>query len=123
MDLGLLAQHVFNGLMLGVIYAMIAVGFSLFFSVLDVIKFSHGDVLASGAFASLGAVTLMGAIAGMPAPLILLTGLVAGLAVGALAGIVVGHTLVLPLRSAPAVNVLLATLMAGTVLREVIRLG
>jgi branched-chain amino acid transport system permease protein len=123
MDVGLLAQHIFNGLMLGVIYAMIAVGFSLFFGVLDVIKFSHGDVLASGAFGSLGAVILVGYIAGMPAPLILLAGLIAGLAVGALAGVVVGHTLVLPLRHAPAVNVLLATLMAGTVLREVIRLG
>lgn len=31
MDLGIVAQQVFNGLMLGVIYSMIAVGFSLFF--------------------------------------------------------------------------------------------
>jgi branched-chain amino acid transport system permease protein len=123
MDFGLLAQHIFNGLMLGVIYAMIAVGFSLFFGVLDVIKFSHGDVLATGAFASLGAVTLVGAISGLPAIVILLAGLLAGLAAGALAGMIVGRTLVLPLRHAPAVNVLLATLMAGTVLREIIRLG
>jgi len=55
MDVGILAQQVFNGLMLGVIYAMIAVGFSLFFGVLDVIKFSHGDVVTVGAFSSLGA--------------------------------------------------------------------
>src|SRR2546426_333395 len=39
--------------MLGVIYAMVAVGFTLFFGVLDVIKFSHGDVLTAGAFAGL----------------------------------------------------------------------
>ncbi len=123
MDIGILAQHIFNGLMLGVIYAMIAVGFSLFFGVLDVIKFSHGDVLATGAFASLGAVLLTGSIAGMPAPLILLAGLIAGVATGAIAGVAVGQTLVLPLRHAPAVNVLLATLMAGTVLREIIRLA
>ena len=44
MDLGLLGQYAFNGLMLGVVYAMVAVGFTLFFGVLDVIKFSHGDV-------------------------------------------------------------------------------
>ena len=59
MDAGILVQHVFYGLMLGVIYAMIAVGFSLFFGVLDVIKFSHGDVVTVGAFASLGSIADM----------------------------------------------------------------
>ena len=51
MDVGLLAQYVMNGLMLGMMYALVAVGFTLFFGVLDVIKFSHGDVLTVGAFA------------------------------------------------------------------------
>ncbi len=37
MDPGILAQQLFNGVMLGVIYAMIAVGFSLFVGVFDVI--------------------------------------------------------------------------------------
>ena len=45
MDPGLLGQFVVNGLMLGMMYALVAVGFTLFFGVLDVIKFSHGDVL------------------------------------------------------------------------------
>ena len=53
MDVGLLGQYVANGLMLGVIYAMVAVGFTLFFGVLDVIQFSHGDVLTVGAFTGL----------------------------------------------------------------------
>lgn len=55
MDIGIVAQQLFNGLMLGVIYSMIAVGFSLFFGVLDVIKFSHGDVVTLGSFSALGA--------------------------------------------------------------------
>ncbi len=46
--MSVLGQYVFNGLMLGMIYAMVAVGFTLFFGVLDVIKFSHGDVLMVG---------------------------------------------------------------------------
>ena len=53
MDLGLFAQYVMNGLMLGMMYALVAVGFTLFFGVLDVIKFSHGDVLTVGAFSGL----------------------------------------------------------------------
>ena len=53
MDAGLFAQYIMNGLMLGMMYALVAVGFTLFFGVLDVIKFSHGDVLTVGAFAAL----------------------------------------------------------------------
>src|ERR1700693_4387701 len=53
MDVGLFAQYVMNGLMLGMMYALVAVGFTLFFGVLDIIKFSHGDVLTVGAFAAL----------------------------------------------------------------------
>ncbi len=123
MDVGILAQQVFNGLMLGVIYAMIAVGFSLFFGVLDVIKFSHGDVVTVGAFSSLGAAGLAGGLVALPPVLALASGIAAAITIGALAGVIIGRVLVLPLRHAPGVNVLLATLMAGTVLREVIRLG
>nr|WP_272942842.1 hypothetical protein [Cupriavidus basilensis] len=50
--MSVIGQYVFNGLMLGMIYAMVAVGFTLFFGVLDVIKFSHGDTLMVGAFAT-----------------------------------------------------------------------
>ena len=48
--------------MLGVIYAMVAVGFTLFFGVLDVIKFSHGDVLLLEGFAALTAYFGAGAV-------------------------------------------------------------
>jgi branched-chain amino acid transport system permease protein len=122
MDPGILAQQVFNGVMLGVIYAMIAVGFSLFFGVLDVIKFSHGDVVTVGAFSSLGAMGLAGGLIALPPILALGAGLAAAVAIGGLVGALIGRFLILPLRQAPAVNVLLATLMAGTVLREAIRL-
>jgi branched-chain amino acid transport system permease protein len=123
MDVGILAQQLFNGLMLGVIYAMIAVGFSLFFGVLDVIKFSHGDVVTVGAFSSLGAAALAGGLIALPPVLALASGIAAAVVIGSLAGVIIGRVLVLPLRHAPGVNVLLATLMAGTVLREAIRLG
>jgi branched-chain amino acid transport system permease protein len=49
-DITLFGQYLINGLMLGVMYGLVAVGFTLFFGVLDVIKFSHGDVLTVGAF-------------------------------------------------------------------------
>ena len=40
----MLAQQLINGLALGSVYALIAVGFSLVFSILDIINFSHGDL-------------------------------------------------------------------------------
>jgi len=121
-DIGLVAQHVLNGLMLGVIYALVAVGFTLFFGVLDVIKFSHGDVVMLGAFTALATwVGLSGA--GVVSPVVLLLAMMFA-AVGAMAliGVLLARTLVLPLRNAPAINVLLITLMAGTVIREAVRL-
>ena len=53
MAVDVLSQYLVNALMLGVIYAMVAVGFTLFFGVLDVIQFSHGDVLMLGGFTAL----------------------------------------------------------------------
>jgi branched-chain amino acid transport system permease protein len=122
MDISLFSQYLFNGLMLGVIYAMVAVGFTLFFGVLDVIKFSHGEVLTVGAFLGYSAFLGLQGI-GVESPALLLAGVVLSASIGmALLGGAIAKYLVLPLRSAPTINVLLITLMLGTVLRESIRL-
>ena len=122
MNAGLLAQYVMNGLMLGMMYALVAVGFTLFFGVLDVIKFSHGDVLTVGAFAAL--TTFVGlTAAGLRSDwLALLLILAAAILSMAFLGMLIARYLVMPLRSAPALNTLLITLMLGTVLRESVRL-
>lgn len=122
MNAGLFAQYVMNGLMLGMMYALVAVGFTLFFGVLDVIKFSHGDVLTVGAFTALATYVAVAA-AGVVSPALALVAMliVATLAMAAL-GMLIARYLVLPLRSAPAINTLLITLMLGTVLRESVRL-
>ena len=116
------SQYIFNGLMLGVIYAMVAVGFTLFFGVLDVIKFSHGDTLMVGAFAGLTASLVMMNI-GLASPALqLLAVVVFSIAVTGLLGAGIAKLLILPLRHAPPLNTLLATLMLGTVMREAVRL-
>ncbi|MEK9846112.1 branched-chain amino acid ABC transporter permease, partial [Thalassospira sp.] len=122
MDVGLLGQFVVNGMMLGMMYALVAVGFTLFFGVLDVIKFSHGDVLMVGTFAGFSTYLGMTAI-GIDNAFIQLVGVLV-IAVGSMAilGAIIARYLVLPLKSAPPLNTLLVTLMLGTVLREAIRL-
>src|SRR5207248_9674779 len=107
MSLSVIAQYVMNGAMLGMMYALVAVGFTLFFGVLDVIQFSHGDVVAAGAFAGLATWTLLTA-AGVSSPGVLLLAviLVAALAT-ALLGAFVARFIVLPVMSGPQLNVLL----------------
>ncbi len=120
--MSMLAQYIFNGLMLGVIYAMVAVGFTLFFGVLDVIKFSHGDTLMVGAFAGL-ATSLWVISLGITSPWIQLAAVViSAVSVTGLLGAAIARFLILPLHKAPPLNTLLATLMLGTVLRESVRL-
>src|SRR5512132_4651015 len=61
MDAGLVGQYLVNGAMLGMMYALVALGFTLFFGVLDVIQFSHGDVVTAGAFAGLATALVLSA--------------------------------------------------------------
>ncbi len=122
MDVGLIAQHIVNGLMLGTMYALVAVGFTLFFGVLDVIKFSHGDVLTVGAFVALATFIGLGSIGITSNSIVLIIMLVVAVFATAGLGMLIARFLVLPLRSAPALNTLLITLMLGTVLREMVRL-
>ena len=122
MDIGLLAQYVMNGLMLGMMYALVAVGFTLFFGVLDVIVFSHGDLLMVGAFT--GFTTYLGLqLVGVTSPVVQVVAvLIAAVVMMALMGALIARYLVLPLKSAPPLMTLLITLMLGTVLREAVRL-
>ena len=122
MDVGLLAQYVMNGLMLGMMYTLVAIGFTLFFGVLDIIKFSHGDVLTVGAFTALATYIGLRSAGVGSTPLLLLAMLVVAILAMAALGMLIARYLVMPLRSAPALNTLLITLMLGTVLRELVRL-
>ena len=97
-------------------------GFTLFFGVLDVIKFSHGDVLTVGAFTAFATYLALKAMqVASPWIQLIAISLVAMMAM-ALLGALIAKYLVLPLRTAPALNTLLITLMLGTVLREGVRL-
>jgi branched-chain amino acid transport system permease protein len=120
MDIAL--QYLINGLMLGVMYALVAVGFTLFFGVLDVIKFSHGDVLTVGVFTGFATyLALKAAHLGSPLVQLVVLSFVAMTLMAAL-GALIARYLVLPLSSAPALNTLLITVMLGTLLREGVRL-
>jgi branched-chain amino acid transport system permease protein len=122
MDIGLLGQYIMNGLMLGMMYALVAVGFTLFFGVLDVINFSHGDVLTVGAFTGLATSLGLTALGISSAPLVVVIVFLSAIVCMSALGAFIARYLVLPLKSAPALNTLLLTLMLGIVLHEAVRL-
>lgn len=53
MDSTLFLQQLVNGLSLGSMYALIAVGYTMVYGVLRLINFAHGDIMMVGAYAAL----------------------------------------------------------------------
>jgi branched-chain amino acid transport system permease protein len=106
--------------MLGVMYALVAVGFTLFFGVLDVIHFSHGDIFMLGAFSGLSLTALWTAL-GLSVAVVALPLTFAGaILVTGLLGVLAARACVTPLAKAPPLMTLLATLSLGLVIREAI---
>ncbi len=59
MDPTVLLQQVVNGLSIGLVYALMAIGFTLIFGVLNVVNFAHGEIYTIGAFAGLLLITAL----------------------------------------------------------------
>jgi branched-chain amino acid transport system permease protein len=93
---GYLLQQLVNGAVLGSLYALVAVGFTMIYGIVRLINFAHGDILMVGAFA---AFALLGAL-----ELPLLAALVAVLALGALLAMLIDLVAFRPQRGAPQVN-------------------
>src|SRR3989304_2260004 len=61
-------EQLINGITLGSIYAIVALGYTLVFGVLDIINMAHGEIFMFGAFIGMVIVTKMNApLAGVPA--------------------------------------------------------
>jgi branched-chain amino acid transport system permease protein len=102
-------QQLINGLMLGSLYALVAIGFSMIYGIVRLINFAHGDVLMIGAFMTMALIA-----AGTPwllvAPVVLLT--------GALAGITIERVVFRPIRGAPQVTGFIATLALSVMIEN-----
>lgn len=117
-----LVQLIVNWLVQGSIIALVALGFSLLFGVLNVIHFSHGDVSIIGPFVALALMQFVLATAQPPAGwAFLFAALVAVVATG-IVGVLVDWLVIRRFRAAPAMMALVATVALGAVIREVIRM-
>ncbi|MGH8046409.1 MAG: branched-chain amino acid ABC transporter permease [Chthoniobacterales bacterium] len=106
-----LGQQLINGLSLGSIYALIALGYTMVYGVLRFINFAHGDVFMIGAFIGLYVHKWLKPLtAGMPAPLSALVVLTSAMAFCALLGIVIEKLAYKPLRARPRLVVLITAI-------------
>lgn len=104
-----LFQQIINGLALGSLYALVAIGFSMIYGIVRLINFAHGDLVMIGSFTTLALVA-----AGVPWPLILLF----VLAVGALAGMAIETVVFRPMRGSSQVTGFIATLAVSIAIQN-----
>ncbi len=104
-------QQLLNGLFLGAIYALIALGYTMVYGVLRFINFAHGDVFMLGAFAGYYLHrALMPVLGSLPAPVSALIILLLSMAICAALGILIEILAYRPLRSRPRLNVLITAI-------------
>ncbi|MBS0440359.1 MAG: branched-chain amino acid ABC transporter permease [Proteobacteria bacterium] len=93
-------QQIINGLVLGSMYALVALGYTMVYGIINLINFAHGEVLMVGALVSWTIVTAM-ADSGLPGWLLLLISLVASIVVCAALNFTIEKVAYRPLRNAP----------------------
>lgn len=113
----ILLQQVLNGLILGSLYALVALGYTMVYGILELINFAHGEIVMLGALVS---VTVLAALTahGMPVALALPLALAAAVAVCVSTGVLVERVAYRPLRNAPRLAPLITAIGVSIVLQN-----
>ncbi len=93
-------QQVINGLVLGSMYALVALGYTMVYGIINLINFAHGEVLMFGALTSWTVVSLL-AGSGLPGWLIMLISLLCAIVICAALNFTIEKVAYRPLRNAP----------------------
>lgn len=98
----ILLQQIINGMVLGSMYALVALGYTMVYGIIGLINFAHGEVLMIGALTSWSIIGLMkDAMPGIPGWLILLLSLIIACVVAATLNFVIEKLAYRPLRNSP----------------------
>ncbi len=114
---GQIAQQVVNGISLGSIYALIALGYTMVYGIVRLINFAHGDILMIGAFAGMYGLRWMGLD-----PLGYLFAFVFAMALCAIAGVAIERLAYRRLRMAPRINSLITAIGVSIFIENMARL-
>jgi len=96
----ILLQQIINGLVLGSVYALVALGYTMVYGIINLINFAHGEVLMVGALSSWTVITLLADVA-LPGWLKLLISLVFAVIVCGALNFAIEKIAYRPLRNAP----------------------
>src|ERR1700736_496125 len=112
----MIAQQLLNGLFLGAVYALFAVGYTLVFGVLDILNLAHAAIFTAAAFAALSLASM-----GVPLPVAFLC----AAALGGIMGILLDRVAFAPLRKrnagtlVPLISSIGVAIIIGAVLRGI----
>lgn len=114
----ILIQQLCNGLVLGSLYALIALGYTMVYGILRIINFAHGDVLMVGTLLGLSLIrSLQLAFPGLPESLVLLLATLGAMLACALLTVMIERLAYRPLRSAPRLAPLISGIGVSLVLQ------
>lgn len=115
-------QQLVNGLSLGCIYALIALGYTLIFGVIQIIFFAQGDLAMIGAFLALGTLKLLESFLGTePSPILAIPFVFGVPMLGtAIVGLLAERVAIRPIRKAPRIKGLITSLGVSIVLQNAI---
>jgi branched-chain amino acid transport system permease protein len=110
-------QQLINGLVLGSIYALVALGYTMVYGILELINFAHGEVTMIGAMVALAVmVPLLGV--GLPVVLVLLLAILAAIVACMVLGYTIERIAYRPLRRAPRLAPLITAIGVSIVLQN-----
>ncbi len=121
----ILLQQIVNGLSLGGIYALIALGYTMVYGIIELINFAHGDVYTLGTFFSLAILTALGVsgeLHGAPLLAVVLITIFASMLLCGLTGVLIERLAYRRLRGAPRLAPLITAIGMSFILENVMQL-
>ena len=106
-------QQLINGLSLGSVYALIALGYTMVYGIVKLINFAHGDILMVGAFAGYFVLGMFGV-----SPITMIIAFIISMAICALLGVIIERLCYKPLRNSPKITVLITAIGVSIILEN-----
>ncbi len=110
-----LLQQLFNGLLIGSFYGLVAIGYSMVYGIIKLLNFAHGDIYMIGAFSGLIFLTIAAPVIGAGWPSLIL-GLLISMTLVGLLGVVIQRVAYRPMLKAPRLSILITALAVSMIL-------
>lgn len=113
-------QQLINGLVLGSVYALVALGYTMVYGILELINFAHGEITMIGAMVALSVIiALSGAGLGLPVFVIVLAGVLVAIPICMALGFLIERVAYRPLRHAPRLAPLITAIGLSILLQNI----